>query len=301
MSDSGSRPESVGVPNPESVGVPNPESVGVPNPQSDSPGLAFKVYITASDLGEAVVLEALGAGSTDDAENFKIETLVGQKTQDVIQRHKDTNHDQSGTNSKLFLVFDSTDLSERGALLVSLDEYHGFDDAVRLLPEEANDVISSLSISNEDWYTVRQNVPEVKTPTTPLEYFALYNAIPKKDDFSNALRAMNKGLQDMGLSDPDEEGDADELPKFYKPARSGNRSLDQIISDHPFYAQENRLDEARFAVIDGDYRQKGALLVQVSPERDSFRCAADLAGEILRWVFINLMTWDEAKALAGGQ
>ncbi|KAG6007345.1 hypothetical protein E4U43_000331 [Claviceps pusilla] len=277
------------------------ESVPEATPESEGSSLTFKVYITAPDLDESAVLEALCGDDAEDTENFKIEQLSGQNTQAVIQRHRQGNHDESDTNPKLFLVFDSTDLAERGTLLVSLDEYHGFDDAVRLLPEDANNVISSLSISNEDWYTVRQDVPEEKTAATPVEWFALYNSVPKKDGFNHALRAMNKGVQDVGVSGPDEEGDADELPKFYKPVRAGSRSLDQIISDHPFYAEENGVDPSRFAVIDGDYRQTGALLVQVSPGRDSFRCKGDVAGEILRWVYINLMTWDEAKAFAGGQ
>ncbi|KAG5925933.1 hypothetical protein E4U42_003814 [Claviceps africana] len=282
--------------------MPISESSGAPTPESeDGPGLAFKVYITASDLEEAAVLEALCPGNAEDAENFKVEKLVGQKTQHVIQRHRDANHNESGTNSKLFLVFDSPDLSERGTLLVTLDEYHGFDDGVRLLPDDANGVISSMSISNEDWYTVRQDVPDSMTPMIPLDHFALYNALTRREDFNYALMAMNKGLQDVGVSDPAEEGDVDELPKFYKPVRALNRNLDQIISDHPLYAHEQGLDEAHFALIDGEYRHKGALLVQVSPDRDSFRCEGEVAGEILRWVFINLMTWDDAKDLAGGQ
>lgn len=269
--------------------------------ESEGPGLAFKVYVTASGLDERAIIEALFEDGEEDAESLKIEKLEGQGTQAVIQHHRDSNHDETGTNAKLFLVFDSADFAARGVLLVSLDEYHGFDDAVRYAPAEANNFIGSLSISNEDWYTVRMDVPEEKTETAPVDWFALYNLVPKKDDFNAALLAMNKGVQDVGVSDPDEDGDADELPKFYRAVRAGNRSLDQIISDHPSYADENGLDAARFAVIDGDYREKGALLVQASPERDSFRCKGDVAGEILRWIFINLMTWDEAKAFAGGQ
>jgi len=43
------------------------------------------------------------------------------------------------------------------------------------------------------------------------------------------------------------------------------------------------------------------LIVQLEPERDSFRCKGEVAGEVLRWIFVNLMTWDEAKEFAGRQ
>ncbi|KAG6019667.1 hypothetical protein E4U41_003141 [Claviceps citrina] len=286
-------------------------------PPSDGPGSAFRVYITAPGLEASAVLEALCRdnedAADDDADNFHVEQLEGQSTQAVLQRHRDSDHDETGTHPKLFLVFDSADLAERGALLVGLDEYHGFSDGVRLPPGDANNTISSLSISNEDWYTLRQDVPEEKTAATPVRWFALYDAVPavsKRDGddddddddvFQHALSAMNRGLQDVGVSEPDEEGDADELPAYYSAVRAGGRSLDQIMGGHPSYAEENALDPARFAVIDGHYGQEGALLVQVSPERDSFRCRGEVAGEILRWVFINFMTWDEAKAFGGGR
>ncbi|KAG5978968.1 hypothetical protein E4U55_005700 [Claviceps digitariae] len=269
--------------------------------EADGPELAFKVYITDPDMDEPSVLEALCGENEEDFETFRVELLDGYSTQEVIEHHKEINHNESGTNSTLLLVVDSTDLEERGMLLVSLEEYHGFDDAIRLIPEDANNIICSLSISNDDWFTVRQDVPEVKTAATPLEWFALYNAMAKKYDYYSALREMNVGLQEMGVDQAEEDGDPAEVPKFYKPARAGNRNLDQIISDHPFYAEEHDVDPDHFALVDGDYRTKGALLVQLVPERDSFRCEGYVAGEILRWIYINFMTWDEAKDFAGGQ
>ncbi|KAJ6440724.1 Cupin domain containing protein [Purpureocillium lavendulum] len=269
---------------------------------TEEQSLAFKVYITATGLDEATVIDALCGDDDEDSDNFKVESLTGRSTQAVAQHHRTANNDEV-TNSKLFLVFDSTDLEERGALIVSLDEYHGFDDAVRYPPEDANNYISSLSIANEDWYTVRQDVPEQKTDAAPVEWFALYNLLPKarQADFESALLAMNKGVQDIGVDEPDEEGDPDELPKFYKAARAESSDIGQISDAHAAYAEEHGLDENAFAVVDDDYKTKGALIVQVAPERDSFRCKGEVAGEILRWIFVNLMTWSEAKDFAGRQ
>ncbi|UNI16061.1 hypothetical protein JDV02_002536 [Purpureocillium takamizusanense] len=267
-------------------------------------GLAYKVYITAPELDEATVISALCDDDEEDADNFKVETLAGHPTQAVIRHHRAGNHDDD-VNAKLLLVFDSDDLEERGALLVSLDEYHGFDDGVRLPPSDANNSISSLSIANEDWYTLRQDVPDEKTDATPVEWFALYDALPKDDrrgNFDAALRAMNKGVQDVGADEPDEEGDPDELPRFYKAARAeAGDDIERIADGHAAYAEEHGVDAARFAAIDADYEADGALFVQVEPEWDSFRCRGDVAGEILRWIYVNLMTWDEAREFAGRQ
>ena len=265
-------------------------------------GLAFKVYITVPGLDEATVIGALCDDDEEDADNFKVETLVGQSTQAVIRHHRAGNHGED-VNSKLLLVFDSDDLEERGALLVSLDEYHGFDDGVRYAPEDANNYISSLSIANEDWYTVRQDVPEEKTEAAPVEWFALYDVLPKerRAEFDAALLAMNKGAQDVGADEPDEEGDPDELPRFYKAARAEGSDVGRISDGHPAYAEEHGVDAARFAVVDGDYKAEGVLIVQLEPEWDSFRCKGEVAGEVLRWIFVNLMTWDEAKEFAGRQ
>jgi hypothetical protein len=56
-----------------------------------------------------------------------------------------------------------------------------------------------------------------------------------------------------------------------------------------------------FVVIDQEYEAEGFLIMRVTPERDSFRCKGEVAGELLRWIWINLMTWDGAKAYAARQ
>ncbi|KAG5913455.1 hypothetical protein E4U61_006861 [Claviceps capensis] len=276
------------------------ESITMRTPESGASALAFKVYITASDLKESVVLQALSRYHHGEIEDIVIERFDGLDTQEVIHIHRNSSHREYGTHPTLLLILDSTDLEERGALLVSLNEYHGFDDALRLIPDLSIDFMSSLSASAEGWYTLRLDVPDEKTAATPFRWFALYKASSQRGTFNEAVVAMNRGVQEAGVAGPDRESGVEELPRIYTAARGRQRSLDQIIDDHPFFAEMRGVDPDHFAVIDGEYRKKGALIVQVSPERDSFRCKGDVAGEILRWIFINFMTWDEAKAIAWG-
>ncbi|KAG5975037.1 hypothetical protein E4U56_004005 [Claviceps arundinis] len=276
------------------------ESIAMRTPGSGASALAFKVYITASDLKESAVLQALRRYHCGEIEDIVIERFDGLDTQEVIHIHRNSSHHECGTHPTLLLILDSTDLEERGALLVSLNEYHGFDDALRLIPDLSIDFMSSLSAVGEGWYTLRLDVPDEKTAATPFRWFALYKASSQRSIFNEAVVAMNRGVQEAGVAGPDRESSAEELPRIYTAARGRQRSLDQIIDDHPFFAETRGLDPDHFAVIDGEYRKKGALIVQVSPERDSFRCRGNVAGELLRWIFINFMTWDEAKAIAWG-
>ncbi|KAH6876736.1 hypothetical protein B0T10DRAFT_585128 [Thelonectria olida] len=259
----------------------------------------FKVYVTA-DLDHDAVINALCDDDEEDAGNFKLETLRGQKTQDLIQRHRNRAQEQPYAHPTLFLVFDTEDLDERGVLLVSLDEYHGFDDAVRYPPEDANSYISSLSIENEDWYTLRQDVPDEKNKASPVNWFALYNLLPSSqhDKFTDAALAMNSGTQYLGIDEPEEHLDVDELPKLYRAIRPDRSDIGVICDRHASLAENSALCMGQFAAIDDDYKIGGALIVQVKPQRDSFRCKGEVAGELLRWIFINLMDWDEAKEFA---
>ncbi|KYK58482.1 hypothetical protein DCS_05498 [Drechmeria coniospora] len=264
----------------------------------------FKVYITA-DLDKVTVMRALCGDDEEDAENFDPMLFRGQTTQQVIRYHREEVSNEYHGHSKLLIVFDDEDLLRRGVLLVSLREYHGFDDAVRCPPEHANVYVSALGIDNEDWYAVRLDVPDDMTPAEPVDWFGLYNLLPdsRRHVFDEAVRAMNKGLQDVGVdvsSDDGEDGEADDLPRLYRPLHPARRDVAKVKSDHGLHARRHGLDRRRFAVVDEHYETRGALVVQLEPS-DSFRCRNEAAGEILRWLFINFMTWDEAKRFAATQ
>ncbi|KAH7145550.1 hypothetical protein B0J13DRAFT_553639 [Dactylonectria estremocensis] len=313
----------------------------------------YKVYVTIPDLTRDAVIQALCGDGDEEVDKVTVEILNGQTTQEVIQHHRGSTPRGGNEHPKLFLVFDTADLEGRGVLLVSLDEYHGYSDALRFSVVEARDNINSLCVGNDGWFTFRENIPDAKTDAVPVNWFALYNLLPeeKEDDFRTALAKMNEGVQVIGISDDDgmevdgnsngdgsgsdggswEDGNAsdddasigqpvpsddeeeaddgdqeeaaaddddDELPKYYKAARTESRDIQHIMDGHASYAQEDRLDPDRFAAVDEQYKKEGPLIVRVKPQRDSFRCKGEVAGEILRWIFINLMTWDEAKGFS---
>lgn len=94
------------------------------------------------------------------------------------------------------------------------------------------------------------------------------------------------------------EQDDDASHTLYKAAHTDDRDIRHVMDNHSSYVQENRVDPSLFAAIDGEYETEGPLIVRVKPDQDSFRCNGEVAGEILRWIFINFMTWDEAKSFA---
>lgn len=308
----------------------------------------YKVYVTVSDLTSDAVIQVLFSESDDadeEADEVTVEILQGQTTQAVIRHHRDNTPKGGDKHPKLFLVFDSTDLDGRGVLLVSLDEYRGYDDAVRFPAKEARDSITSLCVANDNWLTFRESMLDQKTNAVPVEWFALYDLLPDKTgDFDKALVRMNEGVQLIGVSDDEmdadgvsedsnggwgdvddsddaseaatgedeaeeskgqaddetaeSEQDDDESHTLYKAAHLDSRDIRHVMDNHASYAQDNRVDPSLFAAIDGEYETEGPLIVRVKPDQDPFRCKGEVAGEILRWIFINFMTWDEAKSFA---
>lgn len=262
--------------------------------------LDLRVYITATTLGTREVKAALSDGEGRDVEDFQALRLDGSTTQAVVRHHR---RDNGGNHSTLFIVFDSVAFDKRGTLLVSLDEYHGFDDAVRYPPLEARYLTASLSIGNEDWYTIRQDLPSHKTDAAPMEWFALYNLLPSpnRQDFQSAIFVMNKGLQDVGLDNMADDGDLDELPRIYKAVETDSQDISQISDRHAAYAEDHDLDLGQFAVINDEYQTRGVLIVQAQPVKDSFFCRGLVAGELLRWIYIGFITWEEAREIASKQ
>ncbi|KAG6011000.1 hypothetical protein E4U21_000030 [Claviceps maximensis] len=262
----------------------------------------FKVYITAVTLEEQTVVDALCRDDhPDDIDLLSITWLENRlSTQEVIRYHKSVDRSELKELDNPLLIVDSTDLDERGVLLVSTEEYHGYDDGFRASIDYAIELLNTLAWVEDDWYNVRQNSLYEIPKATPVKWFALYNSLSKENEFTEALVAMNDGLQEVLPDEMESEPRMFVATEYYVAIRGRGRSLGQIFSDHPFEAGSNDYDENYFAVIDDDYKQKGPLLVQISPDRDSFRCKGAVAGELLRWIFINFMTWDQAKTLAAG-
>ena len=76
------------------------------------------------------------------------------------------------------------------------------------------------------------------------------------------------------------------------------RDLDRIVAKHARYARANDLDPIHFAVVDNtDWEERGILFIKVTKDDafDRFRRKGPTAGEMLNWIFIGLMTWEEAK------
>ncbi|KAF1831867.1 hypothetical protein BDW02DRAFT_571608 [Decorospora gaudefroyi] len=275
------------------------------SPQSDSTSASdtddefaqIRAYAT-SDIALDAILPLLHPINGDD--DFDIISLRGSRAQVVCQRHRTDVNGAENLHSKLFLIFDREPAQQRGVLLVNLKPYHGIPDAFRYLPEQATNCIASLNLVNTEWNEVRTSSDTARTESWPANWFALYSLLPAGQEgaFSMILKAMNDGVQYVG-SDAEGEEPGGEARKFHRGIIRSEDNLPNIIAQHTAYARDHGLDVERFAVVDQEEKEDGILLVQVQEQQaDSFRCKLPVAGELLFWIYIGFMTWDDAKSFA---
>ena len=269
----------------------------------------FKVYDTTGSDNPQEVIHQISGYQGD--ETFRLESLPGQTAQRTIQHHRDSvQHDDEYYNN-LFLIVDRPNVSEQGVMMVNLEAYESYFDGVRVEANAAGDAVGSLSIVNTDWSENRENYSDEKTNLYPFDWFALYNRLPSQEvvSFNSALKAMNDGLGVLDLDDEDDDDDDDNddddggrqpvaQREYYRAVKvTDDKNLNQIIADHAQYAETHNLDPNMFAVVDdADWKSKGMLMVKVTPEGvDMFRRKGPAAGEMLNWIYIGFMTWEEAK------
>jgi hypothetical protein len=315
---------------------------------------AFRAYITVPDVTRETVLRHLVHPDADDDEGVLIEVCIGKTVQSLIQHHVENTpiRRDSDIHPRMFIVIDSTDLQERGVLLVGLQQYHGHNDAVRGPIEEMRDSLLSMSIANTDWWEEKPIRADSSPKAVPKQWFTAYSLHGDQTTFDEAFVKLNEGLYDVHVDEdeddevememeavetPDddarsdvsisshlvevtsgdeaggddhqgddqeviEEADDDpDMGNFYKASKPDTSDLDQIAQGHETHAQQHKQEPNMFVIIDNDFETNGFLIVRVVPERDSFRCKGEIAGELLRWIWIGFMTWDETKAYAARQ
>jgi hypothetical protein len=126
----------------------------------------------------------------------------------------------------------------------------------------------------------------------------------QRDSFEVALKWVNDGVGQMGQEEEYDDRANRDLPcdaqrSIYRAVIGEGMSegLDEIIQHHAAYAESQNLDPTMFAVVDTPaWETEGILIVRIQPEVSSFRREILLAGEMLNWIFIGFLTWDEAKA-----
>ncbi|KAF2126645.1 hypothetical protein P153DRAFT_369316 [Dothidotthia symphoricarpi CBS 119687] len=260
---------------------------------SDDEFAQIRAYAT-SDVDLDAILKLLHPINGDD--DFSVVALRGYAAQQVCQRHRDDADSTDDMHSKLFLIFDRDNPQQQGVLLVNLKPYHKYPDAVRQLPEHATNCIASLNIVNTEWHEVRGSSDDTKTEFWPANWFALYNLLSKghEEDFSTVVKSMNDGVQYIG-SDAEGEEPKGGARKFHRAIGQSKQDLAQTIAQHSTYARDHGVDAERFAVVD---KEEGILFIQIQTQYDSFRCKLPVAGELLNWIYIGFMTWEDAKAFA---
>ena len=267
----------------------------------DENAIAFRVYVSATIDVQTIPTLLSCEYSEDGKEGYDVQEVREQTTQDICRRHRQSAPPGGEFYSTLFLIIDNREPQTQGVLVVNLDPYHGYPDAVRHWPGDAGNVVGSLSIANSDWYDERHSLVEHKTALTPEKWFALYSLVDSDDaaKFDVALRVMNEGVQSVGVDGS--PGELGVTKQYHRGIRPDSHELPDIKAAHSGCAVSHGLAMDMFAVVDQEYDSLGPLFVKISPEEDSFRCTNPVAGEILGWIFINFMTWEDAKEFAGRQ
>lgn len=269
-------------------------------------GLPVKVYVTTSSLTEESVRSLLYNEEMGSTDLFEIETLYGYASQDICRAHRE-NHPRGGPmHSRVFVIFDSDDHIKRGALVVTLRAYHGYPDAVRHLLPYAALCAGSLSIDHSHWAAERQSTFTIgEEGLDKVSKFALYSLVPDDEQtFDDAARAIDEGIQWIDADEPtssDENAHVEDITRIsldrYYVLKPESHDIDDIFTRHRQIASKMALDENYFAIVDRQRGTQRTLLAQVEP-KDEVRCKGPPAGELLWWIAIGFMNWEDAKKYA---
>ena len=237
------------------------------------------------------------------------------------------------THSRVLFVVDREAVEKHGLLLI-LTSHHGFLDAVRRLLNEDDTGGLGAALENgcQNWEYVRE-MPHPSDPLKPYRRYAVYNSALGLENSPNEsiqittydssryanprlfdlLQTLSRGLDELYPFSEDlpkvipEDGRRAEGPDIYVGVTTTGKSIDEIKTMHVGIAKENNLDQDYFIIIDQSWETEGLLFVKLQPEdkeeelqrgNDEFRHPATSvkAGELLNWIFMGLMTWEDAKA-----
>lgn len=270
----------------------------------------FMLYIT-SRTSQSDAKDMLLAEVADIRETFHYKALHRYTAQQVCQYHRQhyPGENKDGIHSSIFLLFDSDKPATRGVLLVDLQPDSGYADAVRYLPSEAALAAAAVAVGSSDWQTTRHTAfttsRENEISLAPSR-FALYNLADGAPIAKGALSRIDSGIHDIDIYEYQETGrlqskEAEENEHYYnfryEVIIPDTKNLRDIIGRHGGIASAKGLDETRFVILDSEYEQEGALIVQVDP-KDQFRCKGAPAGELVWWIAIGFATWQDIKDFA---
>ena len=272
------------------------ETNPVPTYRPDS---VFKVYNIVGSSSAAPLSPLLQEIQED--EYFYIENYQDHSAQETVQYHLESVHPGDRYYLQHFIIIDRSDIANQGVMVLNTD-YNGYIDAIRREANSVNDIVRSLSITNTDWWEERGDIPQNESKLVPIDRFALYNLFPteqQQSSFEEALFLMNDGLGTLdGESIKDSDSPRAAQRDYYQAAESDVKTIDQLIDNHYRYANAHQLDPGMFAAVDLEWKDQGILIYNLTQQgkTDSFRRKGPTAGEILNWVFVGLMTWEEAKS-----
>lgn len=257
------------------------------------------------------IIEAL-CGEYLEQDHFQIvSNSQFNSVRDIVHHHR-TAHcevvDIGSLEPHYFLVVDRTPPFEKGVLLVN-DNYKGAYDAVRMpLNDEIALFANALVVGTTGWGSIRDQQPTEETkPLYPLNKLAVYNtlsdpsAVPtgfRKPISELILSILQDGLYRRGLNF--KEGNRSKEcydcshREIYVGIPAPDKTVAQVVAGHSKLAQREGLEVNMFAVADDEWKRQGLIFVRLGPP-DQFRHSGLKMGELLNWIWLGLIKWEEAR------
>ncbi|KAI9794277.1 MAG: hypothetical protein M1833_000420 [Piccolia ochrophora] len=246
----------------------------------------FALYSTVrTDIDKLLKTLNLGIMGKHEGRQWEIPSgsFLDRPVSAITHHHRSN---PSPFNTVYFVVADRLDWETYGILVVNLD-FDGFIDATRMKANVAGDAVPSTEIANSDWY---EHLRAKEDPNYPSGFFAVYVAehVGGQKDIENLLEILNYGL----------EGRKEEAAPVCRlaPVRIGD--VANIIKRHSNIAKEGGFDPTKFILADSrNWDEDGVVMVHLveGAEPDSSRRPVDVAAEVMTWVHVGLLTWEEGK------
>lgn len=213
------------------------------------------------------------------------ESFVGSTPTQIYHHHRA--HSKS-LNQSLLVIADRQDLEAEGLLVVNLN-FKGSVDALRQKVFFAGDFVPSVNIGNTAW---EETLSNATLPLYPRRKFAVFadRGFHPRYLMTEVLNRMNAGLGSRR---------AETGTIFANWESAPGDDVGEIVRFWRENAREREWDARYFVLVRKNAWDNGkAVMISVEDGQDEAQETAidvDRIGEVLVWLYVGLVTLDEAK------
>ncbi|KAK8198460.1 hypothetical protein M8818_006325 [Zalaria obscura] len=209
---------------------------------------------------------------------------------DIIRHHLTKETD---SNQNYLVIADRSDLEGQGLLVINLN-FHGHIDALREKVYKTSDFVPSLDINHVSWV---DSLRKAERPLFPRKSIALFAAVDLHP------RMMMRKIHDTmnGGLDGRREG-MGSIMADWESASSEN--FDEVVQQWRSNAREREWWNGAIVLVTQESWKEGEVVVVIeTPESghkvEKVQVKAGLAGELLLWLYVGLITAKEARSENG--